>query len=383
MGGFILDSDIRGLLKEGEIFVRPDDALLQYSGRLDYNAQGEPEMVFPCSFVKWHFRGTATAIIVSCRKFYWGAYAGAIVDGNQVCIQLEEGLCRIELTNERVYTDHVVTFFKRQDTCNIFTIHGIVLSGDSELTACPEKPERRIEVFGDSVSAGEVSEAVFRIGQTDPEGHEGCYSNSWYSYAWITARKLKAELHDTAQGGIPLMAGTGWFGAPELQGMEQIYDRVKYYPDIEKATKWDFSKYTPHVVIIAVGQNDAHPYDFMKEDYYGKQAVCWREHYKAFILRIRGLYPNALIICGTTILMHDEAWDRAIDEVVMSLNGGIAANAGPEAEGDADGTDKKIRHFLYTLNGKGTPGHIRIPEAEMMGMELSRYIESFGEEIWK
>ena len=46
-----------------------------------------------------------------------------------------------------------------------------------------------MEVFGDSVSCGEVSEALKYVGKPDPE-HDGEYSNSWYSYAWITARKL-------------------------------------------------------------------------------------------------------------------------------------------------------------------------------------------------
>ena len=32
-------------------------------------------------------------------------------------------------------------------------------------------------------------------------------------------------------------------------------------------------------------------------------------------------------------------------------------------------------HFLYRRNGAGTPGHIRIPEAEEMAEELAGYIE--------
>lgn len=42
-----------------------------------------------------------------------------------------------------------------------------------------------------------------------------------------------------------------------------------------------------------------------------------------------------------------------------------------------------VHHFLYSNNGRGTPGHIRRPEAEKMAEELSAYIESLGEEIWE
>src|SRR5699024_12424939 len=93
----------------------------------------------------------------------------------------------------------------------------------------PERPRRRIEVYGDSVSAGEVSEAVDYVGKPDPE-HNGQYSNSWYSYAWMTAWKLGAEIHDIAQGGIALLDGTGWFNAPDYVGMETAWDKIHYNP---------------------------------------------------------------------------------------------------------------------------------------------------------
>ena len=42
------------------------------------------------------------------------------------------------------------------------------------------------------------------------------YSNSWYSYAWIAARKLDAQLHDIAQGGVALLDNTGWYHEPDI-----------------------------------------------------------------------------------------------------------------------------------------------------------------------
>ena len=38
--------------------------------------------------------------------------------------------------------------------------------------------------------------------------------------------------------------------------------------------------------------------------------------------------------------------------------------------------EPQIRHFMFRRNGKGTPGHLRIPEAEEMAEELSAYIEN-------
>lgn len=44
-----------------------------------------------------------------------------------------------------------------------------------------------------------------------------------------------------------------------------------------------------------------------------------------------------------------------------------------------------VRESIISLhkNGSGTPGHIRIPEAEQMSDELAAYISSLGDEIWE
>ena len=34
---------------------------------------------------------------------------------------------------------------------------------------------------------------------------------------------------------------------------------------------------------MAIGQNDNHPDDYVKEDYNSERSKQWREHYKAFI----------------------------------------------------------------------------------------------------
>ena len=357
--------DVTEYIKPGETLIRPDDRHLIYTGRIDEKTAESPELIFPASSVAFRFHGRSAAIVVSSKKFYWSAFAGCMMDGRELVFPLpEEGTVRLELGTGLPDCDHEVVFFKRQDACNIITVHGMILGEGAVLLEPPARPARRIEVYGDSVSAGEVAEAVAYAGRPDPEGHDGYYANSRYSYAAIAARMLHAELHDIAQGGVALLPKTGWFSGPDYVGMEQIYDKIKYYPDLEHASVWDFKCYIPHVVIVAIGQNDANPVDYMKSDYEGDKAKLWRKRYSDFLLKLRGYYPNALIICSTTVLCHDPSWDRAIDEAVNDLD------------------DPKITHFTYTGNGALTPGHIRIPEAEDMAKELCAYIEGFGEDIW-
>lgn len=346
------------------MLIKPGNKKLQYSGRIDWRSQYAPVLVFPCSYIKIKFQGTFVKAIVENHRTYWNNYLGCLIDGKQTKILLkEQGKETILLAENLENTVHELTLFKRMDSCHTVTFYGFEIDDEAELFTPEEKPARKIEVYGDSVSAGEVSEAVDYVGQADPE-HNGEFSNSYYSYAWMTARKLGAQIHDIAQGGVALLPGTGWFSEPDYIGMVDIFDKIQYNVPAEERQPWDFSLYRPQVVIVAIGQNDNHPVDYMAEDYLCEKAVYWRKSYKEFIEKLRSIYPRATIILATTILEHHENWDKSIDAVCSELQ------------------DEKIHHFLYSRNGKGTPGHIRIPEAEAMADELASYIESLGEGIW-
>lgn len=346
--------------------ILPNNSSLIYSGRIDWSDPFAIVWTYPGTFVKIRFNGTKLSVRLRNKNEYWDNYLG-VVEGdvqNKLLIQKEgevknEILIEIPLQNTPDNI-HEVLIFKRQDDCHELTILGFELDDGAELLQASPLPKRRIEVFGDSVSAGEVSEALDYIAKPDPTDQHGEYSNCWYSYAWMTARMLDAELHDIAQGGAALLDQTGWYHAPDYIGMETIWDKMRYNPGYGTVTKWDFSKYTPDIVIVAIGQNDSNPEDYMKTDYQGEKAQNWRSHYGAFLKKIRQTYPDAWIVCCTTLLQHDIGWDMSISQVVQDLR------------------DQKISHCVFQRNGKATPGHLRIPEAEEMATELCHHIRTLG-----
>ena len=320
---------------------------------------------YPGTFVRMKFKGTQLFIHVRNKHNYWNNYLGVAEGDAQTKLLLpEEGEATIEIPLQTTQDNiHEVTIFKRQDACHELMILGFEINcntdDECELLEASPLPPRRIEVYGDSVSAGEVSEAIDYVEKADPE-HNGEYSNSWYSYAWIAARKLDAQLHDIAQGGVALLDNTGWYHEPDYIGMEHVWNKMRYNPDYGTVKEWDFSKYTPDIVIVAIGQNDSHPDDYMKTDYEGEKAKNWRIHYRQFLAKLRETYPDAWIICCTTLLQHDIGWDMSISQAVLDI------------------ADKKISHCVFQRNGKATPGHLRIPEAEEMAEELCHYIHSLN-----
>lgn len=345
--------------------ILPNNSSLIYSGRIDLSDPFAIVWTYPGTFVRMKFKGTQLFIHVRNKHNYWNNYLGVAEGDAQTKLLLpEEGEATIEIPLQTTQDNiHEVTIFKRQDACHELTILGFEINcntdDECELLEASPLPPRRIEVYGDSVSAGEVSEAVDYVAKADPE-HNGEYSNSWYSYAWIAARKLDAQLHDIAQGGVALLDNTGWYHEPDYIGMEQVWNKMRYNPDYGTVKEWDFSKYTPDIVIVAIGQNDSHPDDYMKTDYEGEKAKNWRIHYRQFLAKLRETYPDAWIICCTTLLQHDIGWDMSISQAVLDI------------------ADKKISHCVFQRNGKATPGHLRIPEAEEMAEELCHYIHSLN-----
>ncbi|MDE7327072.1 MAG: electron transporter RnfD [Lachnospiraceae bacterium] len=348
-----------------DIFISPSSGSFLYTGRIDFTNPAAPCFIFPGSCAAFRFHGKNAAVRLKNYHSCYHNYIGIVIDG-----QVQEKIEIMEHNTELILpvctgladADHEIIIYKCQDAAHYFDFLGLYLDHGSFMLPAPPRPKRRMECYGDSVSAGEVCEALDCIGKADPENHDGIYSNAWYSYAFFTARKLNASLHDIAQGGIALFDRTGYFHGPDYVGMESIWDKLRYCDYFGDPTPWDFSRYTPHVVIIAIGQNDSNPQDYMGRD--EEKSTCWKKRYKEFVGQIREKYPDALIILATTILNHSRAWDDAIGEVTGEL------------------ADPKVVHFLYSKNGCGTPGHIRIPEAEQMAEELTAFIESFGEEIW-
>lgn len=357
---------LKDLDKNKYTLIESDNLNYQYMGRVDFENPKAPTIIYAGSMIKTRFTGRSVKVAVKNVHAYYENAIGFIIDGNIT------GKAVIEEHNKDIILDiaeglseevHDLILFKRSDAAHYFDFYGIILEKGCHLEAPEAKSNRRIECFGDSVSAGEVSEAVEYVGKSDPEGHEGIYSNSWYSYSMITARKLGAEINNNAQGGIAVLDGTGYFN-PSLgyKGLESTYDKLRYSAELGECNKWDFSRYTPHVVIMALGQNDSHPIDYINKD--KEKREHWKSKYKEIILDLRSKYPNALFVIITTLLCHNEGWDIALDEMTKEIN------------------DEKIVRFKFKRNGIGTPGHLRIPEAEEMAEELTEFIKGFGEEIW-
>lgn len=343
------------------LFIQPQQAHNRYVGRIDFANAAEPVLTWPLCSVTLRFCGTAVSALLRNRPSWGRQYVGWVVDGDT------KGMARLHPDGElRLYAladnleedEHEITLYKRMDATGYIGFGGWQLQGQPLPPAPP--PARRMECFGDSVSMGAVADAVGWEGQPDPPNN-GSYDDAWLSYIAATARNLGAELHDNSQGGISLLDGTGYFRGPDYLGLENCWDKVGYVPELG-LSPWDFSHWTPHVVVLAIGQNDPHPDNDIHDT---EKRQRWVSRYVRLLGDLRAKYPKALFVMATTILNHDLVWEDALDEACSTVG------------------DPRAVRFRYTRCAVGTPGHPRAAEHMEMARELTAFLEEFGEELWQ
>ena len=117
--------------------------------------------------------------------------------------------------------------------------------------------------------------------------------------------------------------------------MERCYDKIQYSPYGE-LKQWDFSKYIPDYVIIAIGQNDSYPDpEAIKRSDYRRM---WKDKYIEMLRGLMEKYPNAKFLLTLTVLKHDPTWDDALREIAGEMN------------------DKRVRFFKFRRgNGRTSP----------------------------
>ncbi len=343
-------------IEKGKKLIPANSGCFQYVGRIDLDDPKRPVMTWPATYADVNFTGTSAAVVLKNINFQDDTHFAVIVDGVLKKITLpktreDELYIAAEGLEDK---PHTLRILKTMASHNYLEFVGIVVDENAEVTNPAHKYDMKLEVYGDSVSAGEVTEAIYYEGQCDPADHRNRLDNSAFSYPYKLAKKLNAELHDIAQGGIALLDGTGYFCSDQLTGMESCYDKIEFTPYADRKT-WDFSRWTADAVIIAIGQNDANPEpERIKEPGYRRM---WKDNYIKLLRTLMEKYPAAMFVLILTILGHDPTWDDALEEIAQEMN------------------SDRVSHFMFRRTGCGTNGHPRATEQEEMAGELYRYFE--------
>lgn len=267
--------------------VSPSDARLQYTGRIDFSQPAAPVISWPNTSIAGRFTGTSLALRLDDQR--GRNYFNVFLDGDltaPLVIEAKQGEATYVVAQQLAPGAHSFLITKRTEGEEGATVfRGLELDDGAQLLAPPPRPARRIEFFGDSITSGMGNEGA--LNGRDDAGKD---KNSFLSYAAISARQLGAEMHMSSQSGIGVMIS--WFPFT----MPDFYDQLSAVGDND--SRWDFSRWTPDVVVVNLLQNDSWLIGRdrkLQPDPSDAQRIA---AYRQFVQRIRGRYPQAYIVCA-------------------------------------------------------------------------------------
>jgi hypothetical protein len=328
--------------------ISADDKHISYEGRILFRNDAA-ELSWPGMSITVSFLGSSISGIFKDQDT--SNYYNVIIDKKTITkIHLDTAKRSYILADGLPYGKHTIKIFKRTEWDKGKTWFYGFESDRALLFAPPNRPRRKMEIFGNSITCG------YGIEDYAGDSPIGYYQNSYNAYGALTARHFNAQCHYTAKSGIGIMIS--WF--PMI--MPEMYDRTD---PTDSTSKWDFSKYTPDLVIINLLQNDywltAKPEHDEFRHRFGTTPPTEEfiiASYRDFVKTVRTKYPKAKIICmlgSMNVTQKGSAYPGYVEKAVAQLQ------------------DKKI--FTWFAPYKNTPGHPKTAEQKVLADGLIKFID--------
>ncbi|NLD46374.1 MAG: acetyl xylan esterase [Clostridiaceae bacterium] len=246
-----------------------------YTGRFDFSDSKGPRFAWTASTITANFEGTEVKATIKSQGDNW---FNVIIDGVvKTPININNTTKTITLASGLSNGKHNVTLFKRTEAqVGVTQFLGFDF-GSGKLLAPPPEAERKIEFIGDSITCAYGNEGTDKSQPFTPPNE-----NSYMSYASITCRALNADQICVSYSGKGVVSN---YGGNTNELMPFLYPRIMP----QESTTWDYSKWTPDVVVINLGTND------FSVSAPGESSFV--NAYKDLVKKVRSQYPDAHIFC--------------------------------------------------------------------------------------
>ena len=245
----------------------PQDPNIRFVGRWDTSSPNAPHSYWGGAYLRTGFTGTSLSI-----KLGKAADLAVFIDSKPAVIKRGAN-GTVSLASGLAAGNHTVKVVARFQADEL-VFQGLVLaSGARTLPAEPSKG--LIEFVGNSITSGS-------------ETTNGNIS----AFAWLTGEALGLDRTAISYPGITLTAGYSYTfnGAPTI-GQEVQYFKLTTPPRYPSKTPvnntdWNFSRYTPDIVVLNIGTNDK---------LVPVPAANFRAAYVRFLKAIRAKLPTTRI----------------------------------------------------------------------------------------
>jgi hypothetical protein len=283
-------------------FIPATNANIQYTGRIDFTSPSKPRFSAPGVYIKAKFVGTFCDITIQDETAY--NYIEVVIDNMEpVRLLMKVGKKVYRVASGLYEGEHTILICKDTEaSIGSLYFYGLMCEN---LVVMPDKPSRKIECYGNSITCG----AKMITGDlcTKTSGSNWNISNKAYmSYGAIVARDLNAQYHLTSVSGIGLVQSCCGMGYT----MPDAYDRL--FLSDAASPKWNFNLYIPDVVTICLGQNDGQI-----------DSATFCSNYVKFIKTLRTHYSDAEIFCITSPMADNSLYayqQKMLTAIVDQMN---------------------------------------------------------------
>jgi len=325
-------------------FYAANNPHIQYTGRIDFSNPELPRFWSPGVYIEARFKGTFCQVTIN-DEMLWGHshnYISIVIDDQPVKrLKLTDKTNIINLGENLKDGNHKITLCKSTES-GIGYLEFAGITCDKLLKATP-LPKRKIELYGNSITCGtgsDTSEFPCDTGQWYDQ------HNAYMSYGPVTARMLNAQWMLSSVSGIGLMHSCCNMDIE----MPDVYDKLNMR---ENKINWDFSKYQPDVVTIALGQNDGI-----------QDSTTFCSKYIELVHHFRSVYPKATIVCLTSPM--------ADQKLVTTLKKYLSAIA----EQLNNNGDKNVYTYFFSKQfSNGCGGHPNLAQHTEIANELAAFIK--------
>lgn len=325
----------------------PAEPRVRFVGRFDALDPQRPRFAWSGSGMLARFSGTS----VSAR-----------LTGNQEYTVLIDGMLRPKLVSTGSIDlladdldpgEHLVELYRRTEAAQGEAQFLGFDFGMGELLAPPPAPERRIEIIGDSISAGYGNEGANMSCSFTP-----ATENHYLTYGAIAARNVGADLVTVAWSGKGVVCNYGDEATSCTEPMPTYFDRI--LPNRADSV-WDFSAYQPQAVVINLGTNDF-------STALDPAAAEFEAAYVTLLERVRAAYADATVLCTVGPLLSGTDLGLARDSIANAVRARTAAG------------DAKVKLFELAetdpTNGYGCDFHPSLRTHEVMAEVLTTTLQN-------
>ncbi|MGQ7945459.1 GDSL-type esterase/lipase family protein [Flavobacterium sp. WC2509] len=335
-----------------QLQIKPNNKDIAYMGRVKIS-QDSACFYWPGTSATINFKGSGITASMKSRNEV--GYFYAIIDNDvEHAFKFKSDTFKttLSLASGLSSGKHTLQLYKLSNNTSENIIYGFQIEGDAKILQHSKSLKKKIEFYGNSITAGHGVDV--EKGGKDSGRPENF--NNYYTYAALTARHYDAQYSCIARSGIGIMVS--WF--PEI--MPEIYDRLN---PMDPNSKWDFTQYTPDIVVINLFQNDSWLVNLPKHPQFISRFGTSKPTdeftilaYQNFVTSIRAKYPNAHIICALGNMdatKTDSKWPSYIKQAVDRIH------------------DAKIYSLVFPY--KNTGGHPNKQEQQMMANDLIGFID--------